>query len=252
MSLAGEFLSKIEPISAEDIQSQLEKRLTELSIEGVYIEDVEVDIDGFIDVFFTDDDGDEMLVSFFMDPDEGAVALIADDETEEDWLLVDLDPLAPPVQKTSYGEFINLSGDLSWLNRSAMLAILQAGNIGDDDVEKVETQKSDVIPDPYGYIRNEDFEFDETQDEVLVEGRKISVVRGGKKVRLAVVRKIRRRVLTGKQKTAIRKAVRKRKVKVSRSNRKRKRSLKVRKRMSLKTPKLGKFRKIAGTANRRR
>ena len=81
---------------------------------------------------------------------------------------------------------------------------------------------------------------------------KKTVISGGKKVRLAIVRKVRRKRLTSSQKQGIRKAVIKRKQKKGQSSRRRKKSLALRKRSGLKRQSLGRNLKVAGTSNRAR
>lgn len=256
LSLSEQILQKYEPVSSEDILKSFEARLNVLGFENITVDDVQVDYDGDITVFFTDDEGNGVDVLFTIDPDEGVIAIILDDEESEDFIIVNLDSLDPPVIDTSFGRYIDLLR-LDWLSGSVIATILQSNSFLDSD------ESSPIAPkvvDPYGYTQVYDenceedlfIELDEMDEELEIdEARKVSVVRGGKRVRLAVAKKVRRKILTGKQRASIRKAVRKRKVKQAKINRKRKRSLKVRKRISLKTPKLTRFQKVAGTANRR-
>lgn len=246
MKLAEQVLQKMEPISIESIYDAFEEKLNSLGIEGLAIEEVELDYDGYISVIFSDEDGDVLEVIFTYDEDFGAVALMSDldsDNDDEEVIMVELDTLDPSLIQTGYGKFINLA-DLSWMNQSTLMTILSAGDLLDDGIE-VEAE-SDKVVDPYGYVLKEE------NEEVILDERKVMVVRGGKRVKLPVTRKIRRKVLSGKQRASFRKAARKRKAKMSRIVRKRKKSLKIRKRSGLKTPKLTKFQKVAGTANRRR
>jgi hypothetical protein len=244
-SLAWNFLDKSKVPDASAIKTAIEKRLNFLGIEGIAVVEVEPDIEGDIFITFQDEDGDEMDVVFAYDPEEGPIAVIQDDDEDaEDSLIVDLDGLAPSLVKTVFGTFVNLV-DLDWMNKSAFLTIFQAGLLDDNNQEDNPSQ----LPDPHGYIT----EALEESDEVITEARKVYVVRGGKRVKLAIVRKVRRKVLTGKQRSAIRKAVRKRRAKKHIISRKRKKALRVRKRLKLKTPSnLSKLQKVAGTANRRR
>jgi len=258
-SMASIFLDRANIPDSQAVKSSIENRINFLGIEGVFVDEVEVDIDGDIIVTFVDEDDDEMDVVFAYDPEDGAIAIIQDDDDDaEDSLIVDLGGLAPSVTKTPFGTYLNLI-DLSWMNKSAFLTLFQAGqldNDDDDDVEDYEdnseeSEDDERLPDPYGYIDTS--ESVEENEEHIDEARKVYVVRGGKKLKLAIVRKVRRKILTGKQKAGIRKAVMKRKAKKSVTSRKRKRSLRVRSRLKLKKPKnLAKGQKVAGTANRKR
>lgn len=246
MKLAEKVLQKLEPVSIQGMFDAFEEKISSFGIEGLSIEDIEVDYDGFISVIFSDDEGDELEVIFMYDEEYGSVAMMSDsdsDRDEDEVIMVELDSLDPTLVQTPYGKFINLS-ELSWMNKSTLITILSAGDLLDD--EEMEEEDSEMLPDPYGYILKEENEV------VEIEERKVMVVRGGKRVRLPVTRKKRRKILTGKQRASFRKAARKRKAKMSRIVRKRKKSLKIRRRTGLKTPKLSRFQKVAGTANRKR
>ena len=79
------------------------------------------------------------------------------------------------------------------------------------------------------------------------------VVRGGKVVRLPLVRRKRRRILTGKQRQGIRKAALKRKAKAGQIKRKRAKSLRLRRNQNVKkrSGDTNRF-KVAGGADRKR
>ena len=251
MSMAFNFLDKANIPKEQEILDAMQKRMNRVGIEAITVERVDVDIDGEITVTYSDEEGDEMDIIFFYDQEDGAIALIADEEDDENWLIVDLDALNPPIVNTGVGKFIQMSS-LEWMNKSAFQTLFQAGDVDDADDNQLsdnELGKGRVLPDPYGYIGEDLLE----DDEVILEARKVYVVRGGKKVKLAIVRKVRRKILTGRQKGAIRKAVRKRKAQKHKIARKRKKALRVRKRMKIKTPtNLGRNQKVAGTANRKR
>jgi hypothetical protein len=252
-SLTEELIQKYEPISSASIKQAFEKRLSEIGIENIFIDDVVVDYEGDITVSFADDEHNQLDILFAYDDDEGPVAIILDDEDADEFIVINLDSLAPSLKQTAFGVYVNLT-DLDWLSGSVLSTMLQSVEHLEDAEEA--PKRPQVVADKYGYIKNESFDLygisEESDTDIEIdEARKISVIRGGKRVRLAVVKKVRRKILTGKQKTAIRKAVRKRKVQQAKINRKRKRSLKVRKRINVKTPKLTRFQKAAGTANRR-
>ena len=77
------------------------------------------------------------------------------------------------------------------------------------------------------------------------------VVRGGKKVKLPIVMKKKRRVLTSKQRAGLKRAALKRKQNKVQINRKRAKSLKLRKRSNIKKKKLAPGQKVAGTSDRK-
>jgi len=250
-SMASIFLDKSGIPEAEAVKEALVKRMNRVGIEEISVIDVEVDMEGDITVTFQDDEGDVMDVIFSYDPEDGPIALIADEGDEDNWLIVDLDGLHPTLVKTPVGIYLNLT-DLEWMNKSAFLTLFEAGNLDDDDdgEKEVESKKGYVQPELYGYL-DVDGDLEEATFEVD-EARKVFVVRGGKRVKLAIVRKIKRRILTGKQKQSIRKAVRKRKAKKHIIARKRKKSLRVRRRLKIKRPtNLSRTQKVAGTGNRK-
>lgn len=252
-TLTEELIKKYEPISSEGIKTAFNRRLEEIGFENITVDEVIVDYEGDITVCFVDDENNELEILFFYDEDEGASAIILDGEDADEYIVINLDSLSPSLKHSSFGVYINLT-DLEWMTASTLSTMLQSVEYLEDAEEAPRAPVK--VQDKWGFIKNEDFaicEDDSEEDEELEidEARKISVIRGGKRVRLAVVRKVRRKILTGKQKTAIRKAVRKRKVQKSKIQRKRKRSLKVRKRINLKKPKLTRFQKVTGTANRK-
>ena len=226
------------PFSARGIKKAFAQKLEYLDIEGVVVEDVDIEMDGDIVVSFSDSEGDEVAILFQVDGDE-IEAIVLDDEEfegeEDEMLVIDLSPLNPSVYEVeSLGlKYLNLT-DLSWLNKSALVSLLQAGEVGldADDVDP-STQKKD----PLGHKIDQDLGYYESLDE-----RSVVVTRGGKRVKLSVVRRKRRKRLTAKQRQGIRKSVLKRKAKKTQIQRKRKRSLNLRKRMGLKRQKAG-FRK---------
>lgn len=214
----------IKGINSDSIKLAFEQRLDKLGFEGITVEDVEADIEGDIIVTFADDDGDELDVLFTVDEDDGAIAILLDDEDEdgEDITIIDLDPSLPVIRKTILGEFIDLT-NLDFLNRSLVTALFKAGDLDDED---------------------NDIRVDVVQVEGIEEQRKISVIRGGKRVKLGIVRKRKKVRLSAKQKSGIRKGVRKRKARKAAIQRKRKKSLKIRKRLKLKKkPKGTKFKR---------
>lgn len=210
--------------SPDEIKSSLNDRIMSLDFEGVTVNDVEVEPSGDTIVSFVDEDKDEMVVLFSYDDEDGATAVILqefddgdseDDNDEIEVEIIDLNPLEPKIKD---GKFIDMV-DLSWLNSSGLFAILNAGDYFDDE--------------------------DDNDD---VSERSVFVVRGGKKVKLALVRRKRRKRLTPAQRAGVRKAVRKRKAKKGQINRSRKKSLKLRRRSKLKRN-TNKRLKVRGTSS---
>lgn len=241
-------------MDVEAIKQELIKRIEKFEIDGITVENVEVDEYGIL-VTFVDFEDDQMDVYFVHDEKEGSLAIILGEEEDEDYLMVDLSPLAPSLIKSGSTNYINMT-ELSWFNKSALAAILLAGQIGfDDDADTDgedpqadEPEDDDTDSDiAFGIFRPFESLTESQMDELFA-----SVVRGGKRVKLAIVRKIKRRRLSPTKRMGIRRAVRKRKQKASRIARKTKRSLKIRKRLGIKKKSFGKYRKIAGTANRKR
>lgn len=254
MSKARSILERYEPISQDAVYNALVKRFDEIGLEGITVESVLVDYEGEIIVNFQDDEDGEVDIMFFYDQDEGAMAIILDDEDADEWVTIELDPVNPPLKNTPFGTYIDMT-NLYWLNYSTIKGILEAGELSADDDPQENTKQSKYaqIKDKYGFIKIEDTAFTESTDTDLeIDERKVSVVRGGKRVRLPVVRRKRRRIMTGKQRAAARRGARKRKARKSAIGRKRKKSLRVRRRMNIKSPNLGKHRKAAGTADRKR
>lgn len=255
----GKFKKLKEEISDQKpdaIAKAFQSRIDRYDFDGITVDDVEINMDGSIEITFVDAEDDELSVLFDYSDEDGVTATLLDGEDDEEFIVIDLDPLTPPVIKMAGVTYPKLD-DLTWMNKSAMAALFVAGDLGtegdpdldghltQDDIEKRQMPKGwDYFKAVEGYALTEG-------DEAELEERMVTVVRGGKKVRIPVVRKVRRKKLTSKQKQAIRKGVRKRKMKAGQIARKRKKSLKLRKRAGLKNNKLGKFKKTAGTSNRK-
>ena len=194
----------IHKLLESNLKQALQTHITELGYEDVVIGEVREHEDGIVEVEFIDEDGDQLAVLFVNDEEEGAEAIILGDEEEDEMTMVDLDALHPPL--------INGNLDMrnvEWLNDSAL----------------------DLI-----------FSVDDEFDAEDISEKKAFVIRGGKKIKVGLARRKKRKILTSKQRQGIRKAVRSRKKVKAKTARKRKKSLKVRKRMNLKTTKnRGKF-----------
>lgn len=179
------------------LKQKLQAHLSDLGYEGVVVSSADVNEDGSVEIDFVDEDGDEMSVILVNDEEEGAEAIIVSEEEDDELTMVDLDALEPPLKDNK----LDMS-DLSWLNTDAMDLIFSA----DDEFDPIEEKHA-------------------------------FVVRGGKKVKVGLARRKRKKRMTAKQRQAVRKAVRTRRKKKTQIARKRKKSLKVRKRMGLKKTK---------------
>ena len=245
------------------IAKAFQDKLNQFGFSDIEVDEVDIYDEGGIAVTFTDEDDNEMTLFFDYTDEDGVTAtVLGDEEDDEEYTLIDLDPLDPPTVVVGFrGMKYPKLDDLFWLNKSSMAALLMAGDIGNPDNPNMDGKitQNDVernnMPKRFGFFQtiesidgsvllNKDEEFE------VVE-RMVTVVRGGHKVRIPVVRKVRRHKLSPAQKASIRKAVRKRKMKASQIQRKRKKSLKLRKRSGLKNNKFNKFQKAAGTANRK-
>lgn len=226
------------------VKASLEKRLVVLGITDVEIGDIVVDTEGNVAVDFISNEGDLLTIVFSYDDDEGCCALVHDGSLDDDdayALVIELDAMNPSIIKTNFGTYMNMA-DLSWLSKNAMLTILDAGNY---DVSKsAEPAKQQYGYDAFGNLLqqpeatgesldHELIKFSELKDDkgILDEAFKV-VIRGGKRERLPIVRRKRKKRLTPRQRAGLRKASRTRRS--SSSKLKRKRSLQLRKRMHLK------------------
>jgi hypothetical protein len=232
------------PFDLTTAMTALSKRLTMLRIDGIQVDDMEADEDGNIVVTFTDYEDNSLDVVFNYGP-EGACAIIVGDGgdvEDEDNIVIDLDTLGVPLVDTKVGPYINLM-ELSWLSKATLETILTAGALLD---KTVNIQQRSLTRDAVGNIiiaQSEGYEYDlesitldESINEVLENGEIVevaykTVVRGGKKVRRPLVRRMRKKRLTPKQRAGIKKASRTKKG--SKSKAKRKRSSMLRRRLHL-------------------
>lgn len=244
-SLAEELFEKYSPVDPSDVVRAFNSRFAELGFIGVSVIEADFNEEGDTFVTFKDDENNLLDIVFTFDEDGGVVALAPGEEDSEWVTVIELDALAPPVEQSAFGQYANLT-NLKWLNTSALEAILMAGDLeyNNLDGDDLDGKVSGVYYQMGNMTVYESFE--------KIDERKVSVIRGGKKVRLAIVRRKRKKLLTGRQKSSIRSAVRKRKMHKNVIKRKRLKSLRIRKRMGIKTPKLSKNQKVQGGANRPR
>jgi len=212
MKLIQQLFEEMLPQSSDLIRLALNQRIFDLGIEGVFVEEVDIEFDGDVIVEFVDNEQNEMSVLFQYDPVDGAEAIVIDDEGgdfedeengEFEIDMIDIDPLVPTIINLGNGTHsIDLVNN-KWMNRSFFDALFSLA-------DHMESMPSDI-------------------DE-----RAAFVIKGGKKVKVALVRRKRKKRLTSKQKAGFKKGARKRKAKKGQINRKRAKSLKVRKRLKLK------------------
>lgn len=221
MKLAVKYLEAFTQ-KAEDIKEAFTKRLDELGFEGIKVDQVAVELDGNTVITFVETgikDPGEIEILFTFDEDEGAIGImiegdeLKDDDGDGQVSIVDLDSLNPTILSLGGGQKAIDLVNIDWMNESAFSALFMAGE-----------------------------DFSDKFDEAMV-----TVIRGGKKVKLALVRKTKKKRLTSAQKAGIRKGVLKRKAKKGEISRNRKKSLKVRKRTNVKNTNVNKRLKAAGT-----
>jgi len=228
--------TSIIPIKPNNVKKAFQKRLAYFEMDGVSVDEVDIDLEGNIRVTFSDyeDDVMEVLFGYDEDNDEGSYAMILGEDDDEDYFIMDLDPMNPVILQTEqFGKYVNLT-DLSWVNKSMFASMFSIGEIDFFTESKVrEGYEGNLSDDFKGYEKIKDEAFK-------------TVVRGGKKIKLPVVRRKRKKVLTSKQRAGIVRAKRKRKMTMKKSSTKLKRakSLKIRKRLGLKKKSLPKGYKV--------
>lgn len=191
MSRLSEFFNKMEPVNSESIKDNFDKLFAKYGFDGVWPEEIYVDMEGNITVDFLDVDDNSMRI-IFAHEDEGSYALVA---TEEDNVLVfDLDPMRPVLRKTQTATYLDLT-DSTWMTKSLLAALLTAGNPDGPSTTPVNKKEDEVA----GYVAPIDG---------VTEGSR--VVRGGKNIRMPVVREKKRNSLTHGQKENLVKSLMKR------------------------------------------
>ena len=203
-----------EPISSNGIKRAFTKRLSDFGFDGVSVESVEVDFEGNIIVDFEDTFGSEMSVLFQVSSDKDVVALVSDDNGES--VEVDFSPLNPPIYNSQFGLYAGLT-DLSWMNKSALSAILTAG---DTDLY-IKPNKKD--PEGNTSLLNVT---GNTVKSAFGESR--SVMRGSRRIKAPIVRERKRYQLTSEQRQGMAKVESRRKSR-PKSEKVRKKSLVLRK-----------------------
>lgn len=230
----------LEPLSSESIATAFEKKLAQFGLDKVLqVMGAEVGEDGDVSVELMDKDDNTYVLVFIYDEKEGPQGFVLSDKDEakkskkkkakkeenddEDVeLAFDLAPLNPSVVKTAFGDYMNMS-DLSWLDQDTLMGMLMAAGcpIGIAILPKAKQ-------DEFGqFLRNE------SMDEAFR-----IIIKGGRKVRVPLVRRLRKKRLTPRQRMGLRKAAMKRKLHSAQAMRKRRKSLALRKRLHLKPGKV--------------
>lgn len=195
------------PQQPDAIQAALTKKIDQLGFEGIMVDEVDVELDGITTVYFSDTSGNELGISFVYDETDGAQAVVLDDYSPgENAVIIDLDTLAPPLIASDFGQYINMV-ELSWLNRTTLATIFSAADIGDDPgVSRISAQDPSSM-DAYGNVLGTKPESIEKKtirrDGVIWETSYKTVIRGGKKARLPIVRHRKVQSLTASARMAI-------------------------------------------------
>jgi hypothetical protein len=200
---------------ADLVKSALATRIDKLGFEGVTIESVEISADGDVIVAFKDEENNEMEVLFGVDYSGSAYAMVLDNYGDnEDIVIVDLDPVAPTVFENEFGTLSLDLVNLGWLNTTTVDTILRSGdiiaNINGIPPEEEEVDSSNL--DAFGnkivnQSNGESFAVKINKIGEEVVERVISrIVRGGRQLRLPILRAESRVNLTFKQRESITKA----------------------------------------------
>lgn len=204
---------------AELIKAAISTRIDKLGFEGVIVQNVEVSPDGDVVVTFKDEGGNEMEVLFGVDYTGSVYAMVLDAYgDDEEIVIVDLDPVSPATFENEFGSMSVDLINLNWLNTTTLDTIMRAGDI----VAKISGGKvASVDPDD---VEPTGDEFDAFGNKIIKQGdesyalrvnsvkgcvyEKVMsrIVRGGKQLRLPILRAEAKCNLTFKQKESLTKA----------------------------------------------
>jgi hypothetical protein len=106
------------PVDPGRTRLDFEKRLGISGIEGINLDDLDFNDKGEIFFSISDLEGNTGEFSMSVD-DDGSYILVKDGEE------IDLDNLSPSISTTALGKYINTS-DLSWLDKTTLMKILQS------------------------------------------------------------------------------------------------------------------------------
>ncbi len=192
-----EYMSSVDTVvndpSAERMHKALVKKLAKFQFDGVAVESVDVDADGDVRVVFSDIYGEKMEVLFGLDGST-VVALIlgkSGEKDDDDVISIDLSPLAPSIMTNEFGTMSVDLINLIWMNKSALDTIFSAGEIVAN--MRGETEEDDVELDAFGnaIVKYEGVAHavSKLYDETLLMEMSIQrVVRGGKGIRIPILR----------------------------------------------------------------
>ena len=212
-------------LSPESITDSFNKKLDPFEL---MIDEVDIGDDGDIIVNIQDAEGGVYSILFMYDIEDGPQALFITDD-EEDQTIFSLDFLNPSIVTTFYGTYINLS-DLSWLDEKTLLVLLKLAGLPMSLLVNLDTAKYDE----FGQLLNP------TSESLELNELFKTVVRKGKKIRVPLIRRVKKKRLTPRQKMGLRRGALKRKRKMAQAIRKRKKSVAVRNRQHIKKAKLPK------------
>lgn len=217
-----EYMSSVDTVvndpAKDRMHKALVKKLAKFQFDGVAVDSVDVDADGDVRVVFSDVYGEKMEVLFGLDGST-VIALILGSNGKKDGddvISIDLSPLTPTIMTNEFGTYSVDLINLMWMNKSAFDTIFSAGEIvakmrGDDDEDDTEVDAFGNVIIKYG---NESLTVNCIYDETLMVEMSIQrVVRGGKGIRIPILRCEHRSKISG----YIRMALQKRSAKESRS-----------------------------------
>jgi hypothetical protein len=201
------------------MQNALTARIDKLGFEGVTVNNVDVAPDGDITVTFQDDEGNVMDVLFGVDGDGKTFAMVLDQyEGDDNVIVIDLDPLSPPTFENGFGTPSVDLQNLGWLNTSTVDTILRSGDILSGG-EKSGSQ--DAFGNEIVSVKGEHYALRENKiGDMIVERIMARVVRGGKAVKLPILKGETKINLTPRQRESL--------TKVKKESVQRKRSIQLR------------------------
>ena len=207
-----EYMSSVDAVvrvpTADRIHTALVKRLAKFGFDGVAVDSVDVDSDGDVKVVFSDIYGDKQEVLFGMDGSH-IMAVILNGKEADDIISIDLSPLAPTVVDNEFGtQSVDLINPM-WMNKSAFDTIFSAGEIvarmrGEVESDEPELDAHGNVVTQYGH---ENYAAKTIYDETLIVEMDIQrVVRGGKGLRMPILRCEHRSKISGYMRIAIAKS----------------------------------------------
>lgn len=176
-SLDESVLQIIGDLDALDIVTEFERLLDSMGFPEVLVE-VALDTEDGIFVRFEDEERDDVVVLFAFDEDGDPLVTVVSEDDEQ--ITIDLSPMEPPVIELDGVDvsFIDLL-DLSWVNKSTLNILLQAGRVGPDSTSVKAPGSAAAEPAQESMPK--------LVDKVLAEAAAYAAL-GGKKMRLPIVK----------------------------------------------------------------